>query len=64
MARIPWYINSRPYSFEGGGKITYKSGLKDDNPLPDNGEVTVIAPAPSYLKKKMGSCYLTKTESS
>ena len=21
MARIPWYINSRPYSFEGGGDI-------------------------------------------
>lgn len=54
MARIPWYINSRPYSFEGGGDIIYKSGRKNDNPLPEGEEVTVVAQAPSYFKKKNG----------
>ena len=55
MAHIPWYINSRPYSFEGGGDIIYKSGRKNDNPLPEGEEVTVVAQAPSYFKKKRGT---------
>ncbi len=32
MARIPWYINSRPYTFDGGGEMNNNNG--EANPLP------------------------------
>lgn len=33
MARIPWYINSRPYTFDGGGEMNNDNG-EAHPPLP------------------------------